>query len=163
MPDEYYTKIAESYDELYGEEQLDKLRIIGSLVKLEGKTLDVGCGTGVSTDFFSCCIGLDPSEGLLEIAKKKYPNIEFMQGFAEHLKFSDKEFDNAISVTAAQNFSDMDSAVSEMLRVAKNIVVITILKNSPKKERLEALIGEKAQKHEHKKDTIYIIKKRENK
>ena len=56
--DNYYDAIAEGYDELHKAEQLQKLErafIEGCKFDLFSNVksiLDVGCGTGISTDFF---------------------------------------------------------------------------------------------------------------
>ena len=49
----YYDNISKSYNQLYGEEQKKKLDIIKDCVhvKKSYKLLDVGCGTGISSDF----------------------------------------------------------------------------------------------------------------
>ena len=51
--DEYYDKIAKGYNELHAEEQKKKLAIIKKYIQPEKSDLllDVGCGTGVSSDW----------------------------------------------------------------------------------------------------------------
>ncbi|MBN2881215.1 class I SAM-dependent methyltransferase [Candidatus Woesearchaeota archaeon] len=132
-----YDEISKGYDELYKDEQLKKLTFASEQFIVSGRILDVGCGTGISSNFFSCDTGLDPSKGLLEIAKQKYPYINFVCGFAEKMPFKDSEFDFAISFTASQNFTNIKSAVSEFARVTKKGFLITILKNSAKKDELK--------------------------
>ena len=65
----YYNEISEGYDELHGEEQVNKAKIIADKLALDknDKLLDVGCGNGVCLDLFKCDVtGVDPSEKLLE-------------------------------------------------------------------------------------------------
>ncbi len=144
----YYNQIASGYNELHREEQLKKLNFIAKYVKLESNGLDVGCGTGVSTGFFKCSIGIDPSEELLKIARKNYPEIKFIKANAEKLPFKDNEFDFVVSITAIQNFDDTEKGLREIKRVGKKFV-LSFLKKSGKRKNIEKLI-----------ETIFQVKKR---
>jgi ubiquinone/menaquinone biosynthesis C-methylase UbiE len=140
MKEGYYNSISGGYDELHKEEQLQKCRLIAENFDFKNKKiLDVGCGTGIAADFFKCDTGVDPSEKLLEIASEKYPNIQFIEASAESLPFEDDEFDAVISVTAIQNFEDIEKGLSEIKRVGKEFV-LTFLRRSEKKEEIEGLI-----------------------
>lgn len=144
----YYDKISKGYDELYEEEQLEKLKKIKKYIK-KGSLLDVGAGTGISTKFFEdiCdCTALDPSEEML----KNY-NGKKVVGKAEELPFGDKSFDNVISITALHHCG-IDKAIKEMLRVVKDdgVVIVTLLKKSKKELDYERVdIG---------KDWLYLVK-----
>lgn len=169
----YYNKIACGYDELYEEEQLKKLRFIASLLNNKRLTasrkrifrkqiLDVGCGTGITTNFFGCGIGIDPSEAMLGIARKRYPKIKFLNARAENLPFSDNSFDAVISITAIQNFSDIEKGLKEIKRVGKKFFILTFLKKSQKRGFIERLIKNlfKVEKRaEEDKDIIFICSK----
>ncbi len=65
--------------------------------------LDLGCGNGALTKVLQskgyCVKGLDASEEFLDIAKEKYPDIDFMQGDAADFTLSepvDVVFSNAV-------------------------------------------------------------------
>ena len=137
---DYYDHISEGYDELYRDEQIKKLNIIKSKIKIRNnsKLLDVGCGSGMSSDFGCFVVGIDPSMGLL----KNNPNKNKIIGIAEMLPFRDGSFDWVISVTAMHNFDDAEKALKEIKRVIKKSgkIVITILKTSAKKEAITRLI-----------------------
>ena len=157
--EDFYNQISKGYDELHREEQLKKLKIISQHIKpKQNKTLlDVGCGTGISTKFWKCkAIGIDPSRELIKICGRKC-----RLGRAEDLPFKDRSFDYVISVTAIQNFDDMEKGLKEMKRVAKRDVVITALKKSPKISRIRKLIKENfkiVREIDEEKDLIFILK-----
>lgn len=142
----FYDAIAEGYDELHMAEQLRKmsdiLAALGSdIPKKAEKLLDVGCGSGISTSVWSCdCTGIDPSEKLVDVAKKNYPKKKFLVGKAEELPFPDDSFDMVICVTAIHNFADVRKGISEMKRVGKKKFVITILRKSGQAEDIEKLV-----------------------
>ncbi|MDK2908287.1 MAG: hypothetical protein PWQ87_745 [Candidatus Woesearchaeota archaeon] len=130
MADSYYNKIAKFYNSFRKEEQLEKALFVKSLIepKNDETMLDVGCGTGISMSVFDChIIGIDPSEEML----KNNP-FEAIKGYAESIPFADNSFDYVISITAAQNFKNIEKAIAEIYRVCKKKSVITIMSNSKK-------------------------------
>lgn len=144
----YYDDIAEGYNELHGEEQLKKLRIVKK--KLEDheikitpgtKLLDVGCGTGISTDFWDCdATGIDPSEGLIRQNINKGKKSRLIAAHAENIPFPDKSFDIVLSITAIQNFDDVEKGLKEIKRVGKGCFVLSFLKKSEKADMIKGLI-----------------------
>ncbi len=144
--DKYYDNIAQGYDELHTEEQLNKMiEIVAALgadvPKKNERLLDVGCGTGISTSVWSAkCFGIDPSKELIDIAKKKHPGKEFTVAAAEAIPFPDKSFDVVISVTSIHNFTDIRKAIMEMRRVGKDRFVITLLRKSKQIDEITKLI-----------------------
>ncbi len=160
--DKYYDTIAPAYDELHLEEQTKKLEIIKKELQItkETKLLDVGCGSGISSQFECDVTGIDPSEELVKLAEKRIPSAQFMVENAESLPFEDKSFDTVISLTAIQNFSDIRKGLEEIKRVGKKQFALSFLKKSEKAEEIEKLIKEifpKVKKIEEEKDTIFII------
>ena len=132
-----YNKIAKSYDELYKEEQLNKLRIISKILKVSKNylLLDLGAGTGISTNYFNCkCYGIEPS---LEMIKHGKGNL--INANAENLPFKSKKFDIIIAVTSFHNFNNFDKSISEIKRVSKQKckIVITLLKKSKNLELIK--------------------------
>jgi demethylmenaquinone methyltransferase/2-methoxy-6-polyprenyl-1,4-benzoquinol methylase len=89
-----------------------------------GDILDLATGTG---DLIlallrrkpKSVIGVDPAEKMLELAKKKLPEIEFIQASGENLPFSDQTF-NAITCSfGVRNVADLSLTFKEMLRTLK--------------------------------------------
>src|SRR3989344_9427447 len=153
-----YKYIAKSYNELHKEEQLKKLKIIKENIKINSKTtlLDIGCGTGISTESFKCkAKGIDPSKEMISIAKNK----NLIHGYAEKIPFKNKSFDVIVSVTAIHNFKDQEKALDEMLRIGKKTIVITLLKKAQKYKKIKDLIYKKlknVKEIDEEKDTIFI-------
>lgn len=155
----YYDAIAESYNELYWEEQSKKIEIIKSQIEIKKgtKILDVGCGTGISSSFGCFVVGLDPSMELI-----KQNNKLKILGCAERLPFKDSSFDYVISVTAIHNFRNIKKSISEMTRVGREKFVFTILKKSGKIESIRSLLAKNfriEKETEECKDTIFFCAK----
>jgi ubiquinone/menaquinone biosynthesis C-methylase UbiE len=153
----YYDQTSKGYDELHGEEQLKKLKIIADNIKVTKSTklLDVGCGSGLSAKVFGCeIIGIDPSEELL----KQCP-FKTVKASAESIPFPDNSFDIVIAVTSIHNFNNIKAGLKEIKRVGKDIFALTVLKKSPKKKMIMNLITNnfKIKKEiEEEKDLIFI-------
>ena len=98
---------------------------IGALQRLlgtgDGRCLDVGCGTGISTAAVSqlgwSAMGVDLSEDMLEVARGR--GLEVVQGSADALPFGDETFDAAVSVWTHTDFEDFSSVVGETARVLR--------------------------------------------
>lgn len=136
----YYDEISDGYDELHKEEQLKKLKIIKNDLKINKSDtlLDVGAGSGISSDFDCRVYCLDPSEELLKrITNRK---IRKIAGKAENIPFPDDFFDVVISVTAIHNFDDIEKGLLEMKRVGKDRFVFSVLKKSKKFNIIKKLI-----------------------
>jgi len=134
-----YDKISKGYDELHGEEQLSKLNIIKNQIrpKPDAKLLDVGCGTGLSSNLDAKLkIGIDNNLNML----KSNNQLIKVCGGAEYLPFEDDTFDIVISLTAVHNFQDYSKAILEMKRVCNGLVIISLLKRSKNFEAIEASI-----------------------
>ena len=155
----FYNQISKGYYELYGEEQFKKLAIIKNNldIKKNDLLLDVGCGTGISSQFDCKVVGLDPSIKLLN-----YKNKAKINSIAEKLPFKDNIFDFVISITAIHNFNDIEKSFKEIKRVGRNKFVFSILRNSKKFDEIENLIKKYfniKEIIEEDKDTIFFAKK----
>jgi ubiquinone/menaquinone biosynthesis C-methylase UbiE len=87
------------------------------------KVLDVGCGTGVVAREALGRVGpdgrvtgLDLNEGMLAVAARTEPKIEWRQGDATALPFEDGSFDAVVSQFAIMYFADRAAALREMWR-----------------------------------------------
>ena len=136
MPN-YYNQISKGYNELHKEEQLKKLSIIKNNIKIKNHNLllDVGCGTGISSDFNCKVIGIDQSIELL-----KQNNKNKILAKAENIPFKNNIFDFVISVTSIHNFKDIEKSLEEIKRVGKNNFIFSIFKKSKNINKIKNLI-----------------------
>jgi len=150
-----YKHISKSYNELHKEEQLKKLEIIKKNMRIIPPLLDVGCGIGISTDFFNIeSIGIDNCKEMIKHGKN---NLIYAE--AEDLPFKDNSFNTVISVTAFHNFKNIEKALKEIMRVSKNKnICITFLKKSNKLDGFKELIKKhlKVKEIEEEKDIIFL-------
>ena len=103
--------------------------------------LDIATGTGdlailMTKTNAKKIIGLDISQGMLEVGKKKIAQknlnhiIEMVVGDSENMPYPDNYFD-AITVSfAIRNFENLDKGLSEILRVLKPNGIFVILETS---------------------------------
>ncbi len=116
------------------------------VVKMVAKTkpkqiLDIATGTG---DFAIMLaeikpkkiVGLDISQGMLEIGKKKVAEkgldnlIEMVLGDSENLPFEDNSFDAVTVGFGVRNFEDLDKALLEIYRVLRPGGIFVVLETS---------------------------------
>lgn len=88
------------------------------------RVLDVACGTGILAREVTSRMGasgrvtgIDPSPGMLAVAKQLAPAVEWREGVAEALLFPDQSFDAVVSQFGLMLFTDRRQALREMLRV----------------------------------------------
>ena len=158
----FYKLISKGYDELYGEEQKIKHRIIKENLEIKHNDLmlDVGCGIG--HDFNCSVIGIDPSMELL-LTNNPLNHIDNkILARAESIPFKDNTFDKVISVTSMHNFNDIEKGITEIKRVGKDDFAFSILKTSNKFNLIESKIKENFDVKkiiDGKKDWIFICSK----
>jgi len=85
------------------------------------RILEVGCGTGLilerTAQRTSSVIGIDISEGMLEVCHKK--GLQVLQASATSLPFDDNYFDLVYSFKVLPHVPDIKSALAEITRVTK--------------------------------------------
>jgi ubiquinone/menaquinone biosynthesis C-methylase UbiE len=97
------------------------------------RVLDVGCGSGAVTREIARrvgaggrAVGLDPSPALLAVAHDLAQEIglgdrmEFHEGDALRLPFSDRPFDAVVCVTVLSHVPNGEAAVPELVRVLRS-------------------------------------------
>ena len=124
------------------------------------RVLDVACGTGILAREILKRVGprgrvagIDPVAGMLAVAQQIAPAVEWRQGKAESLPFSDDLFDAVVSQFGLMFFLDRVQAIREMLRVITSrgrlaVAVWDSLQNIPAYalavELLERTVGQPA-------------------
>jgi demethylmenaquinone methyltransferase/2-methoxy-6-polyprenyl-1,4-benzoquinol methylase len=97
------------------------------------RALDVATGTGDLAIALrgrgTEVVGVDFSEAMLELGRRKAPDVRFETGNALELPYGENEFDAVTVGFGARNFSDLDRGLAEMTRVTKpggRVVVLEI-------------------------------------
>jgi ubiquinone/menaquinone biosynthesis C-methylase UbiE len=92
-------------------------------IRAGDRVLDVGCGTGVlarealrRVGQQGQVAGVDLNEGMLAVAARTEPNVEWRQGDAASIPFEDAEFDAVVSQFALMYFPDRVASLREMWR-----------------------------------------------
>ena len=116
------------------------------------RVLDVACGTGVLAREILKRVGptgrvsgVDLVAGMIEVAREIAPAIDWREGKAEALPFSDESFDAVVSQFGMMFFTDPAQAIREMLRVLKTrgrfaVAVWDTLHNIPAYEAADELL-----------------------
>jgi len=133
----YYDATASRYDQLHGgdrdPEHIRALERSWPLIKRLAieSALDVGCGTGRSLQWLKCqqpslrLIGVDPSRGLLELARKNLPDAQFQQAAGENLPLASNSVDVVIATGIMHHVDNPSAVITEMFRVARRAVLIS--------------------------------------
>jgi 2-polyprenyl-3-methyl-5-hydroxy-6-metoxy-1,4-benzoquinol methylase len=98
-----------------------------------GSVLDVGCGEGVLTHRWAQqlsgrVVGLDLEDPALRAQweARQAPNLEYRVMKAEHLPFSDGEFDLATAIEVLEHVPDPEHTLAEMARVARRHLLVSV-------------------------------------
>jgi demethylmenaquinone methyltransferase / 2-methoxy-6-polyprenyl-1,4-benzoquinol methylase len=92
-----------------------------AVVRPGDKVLDSCCGTGdlaiAAAEAGGKVIGIDFSKPMLERARRKAPELEWVEGDALALPFADASFDAATVGFGVRNLSELDKGLRELRRV----------------------------------------------
>lgn len=159
--EQMFDNIAHKYDFLnhffsLGIDILWRKRAIKMIQKNHPKQiLDVATGTG---DFailtakqykaVDAITGIDISEGMLEVGRKKVKEknlqdkISFKKADSELLPYADQSFDAVTVAFGVRNFENLEKGIAEMYRVLNDNGVIAIIEFSkPKRFPIKQLFG----------------------
>jgi ubiquinone/menaquinone biosynthesis C-methylase UbiE len=118
-----YDEIGIGYDDTRKADPYITSRIIHYLdIDDDGMYLDVACGTGNYTNAIAeqteaAICGVDVSEHMLGIARKKNPAIHWSLGDSCSLPYKDNTFSGAMCVLAVHHFEDLGGALNEVFGV----------------------------------------------
>jgi SAM-dependent methyltransferase len=128
--DTHFDTIADEYDESLPahvvEHYLDKrVRYVVEHCP-RGKGLDVGCGTGVLAARLAAegyeMSGVDPSDGMLDVMRRRSPEVSAAQASGTALPFDDDSFDVVTTVAVMHHIAEPDAVrrtLGEMVRVVR--------------------------------------------
>jgi SAM-dependent methyltransferase len=103
-------------------------RLISEFVRLTGlpphsRVVDLGCGSGTFTNLLRragyACVGLDISGKLIEVGRRKHPELELLQGDIEHLPFAAGSFDGVLLSGVVHHFPDPSRCAAEVSRILR--------------------------------------------
>lgn len=125
--------------ELYAKKEIEKI-------------VDVACGTGDMIMFWKeiankkninlkNIIGIDPSVGMMEFGKKKLPEVDFIEAFANNMPLEDSVADIISISYGIRNVVERQEAFFEFARVLKKdgLVVISEFTKNKKETPLDYL------------------------
>ncbi len=105
----------------------DDVVVLADYTRPSDHVLDLGCGNGrlyqVIAKKQAHYSGLDQSEGLINIAKEKFPEAEFVLGEMSALPFADDSFDLIFCIAAFNHIYGRETQLQclrEMYRVLKS-------------------------------------------
>lgn len=104
-----------------------------------GLYIDIGCGTANYLTALSKrglnFVGVDPSEVMLQQAKAKKNNAEFIQAKAEQIPLPDTSFDGATAMFTMHHWDDIGKGLSEIKRVLRPGAHLACLSFTPEQLR----------------------------
>lgn len=115
-------------------EQSDVLRLVAP--QAGEYILDAACGTGRYCRLFqekgAYVTGIDFSNGMLQVARKQMPYIEFLcHDLTKDFPFRDESFDKVNCAQAFKHLPDIRRPVSEFTRILKPLGTITFSVTHP--------------------------------
>lgn len=123
----WYDANAQTYaDALENVPSLELLNAFVASLPQGTRVLDAGCAAGRDSSIMKKLgfspVGVDLSEGLLAQARKRHPDIDFVQGDFLHLPFEDDHFLGVwahASLLHFETIEEVSKALEEFLRVLK--------------------------------------------
>lgn len=108
-----------------------------ALLPKKAQVLDAGCGTGRDTALLSekgfLVTGIDISKGLLNVARKSFPELTFIEGDLRNLPFIEANFDGIwahASLVHFESLFDVKKTLAEFYRVLKTDGILHVLVKS---------------------------------
>ena len=125
----FFDRAASSWDdEMIKDDLIIKTILDNAKVEESNTVLDVACGTGVMIPYYldrgAHPTGIDLSKKMIEIAKKKFKDIEFIWGDVEEL--NDRKFDCVVVYNAFPHFIDPEALVKHLATLLNKDGTLTI-------------------------------------
>jgi ubiquinone/menaquinone biosynthesis C-methylase UbiE len=133
-----YNQIYKTYDDVR-EGDIETINAFLKEVSINksSRVLDIGCGTGNYSIILerlteAKTFGIDPSEGMLDKARKKNSRVVFTQGTGGSIPFENDYFDFIYMTDVIHHIPDLNELFLEMRRVLKTQGKICIMTQSHK-------------------------------
>ena len=132
-------------DPLNNQNASDRKIAIGYLSKNFAKPsfLDVGCGTGhqylalkQSLMSFDYC-GVDKTEKMIDFAKRRFPEANFVVGDIYNLQFPDRSWDVVYIRHVFTHLPGYEDALAEVTRVTRDCLIICLLYPLADKQQIQ--------------------------
>jgi demethylmenaquinone methyltransferase/2-methoxy-6-polyprenyl-1,4-benzoquinol methylase len=123
-----FDRIAPVYDVMNrvmtaGLDQRWRRKTVQAVVEPGDRTLDAACGTGdlaiIASKAGATVTGLDFSEAMLQRARRKSSDVEWIRGDLLALPFDDDTFDSATVGFGIRNVADLPGSLAELRRVLR--------------------------------------------
>ncbi len=107
-----------------GQDRAWRLDVVEAVDPRPGqRILDLAAGTGTSSVPFAAAgaivVPTDLSDGMLQVGKRRLPQLPFIAGDALRLPFADDSFDAVTISFGLRNVEDAAAALTELLRVTR--------------------------------------------
>ena len=118
---EYYSGYRDKIEDLFPSETY----FLNSLVERSETILDVGCANGGMFEIINSInkevqyCGVDIAAELIDIAKKKYPKVDFRKEDGISLSFEDNSFDSVVSFGTTVHDQDYKNLITECYRISR--------------------------------------------
>ena len=128
---QYYDRRASEYEEhnAFREEPSEDLPGLLHAISVlpPARVLDVACGTGFLTQHLGSEVtGLDQSEAMLEVARRRVPWAEFVRGDAFRMPFAENSFDRVFAsfFYGLLLLEDRGRFLQEASRVGQELILV---------------------------------------
>lgn len=145
--EQMFDTISENYDGLnrvisFGIDTSWRKKVIQLVTETQPENaLDIATGTGdlaisMAQEGIPKVVGLDLSEGMLKVGRKKIANsslankLELIQGDSEALPFKEDSFDAITVAFGVRNFETLENGLKEIYRVLKPGGIFVVLETS---------------------------------
>lgn len=135
-----FDKLAENYDSWFFKNKNlleSELKLVANFLDNSGETISIGCGSGLFEmlleKFFNIIIknGIEPSEGMAEIARKRGLNVEI--GTAENTYLGENKYDTILFNGTPSYIKNLEKAflnAYKALKIGGKIIVLDVPKES---------------------------------